>query len=61
MPPMLGSGHHFFILEVEVEVELKEGVPGCELARHGVCKRGERGKSEGGSRRKGVYGLWRER
>jgi hypothetical protein len=25
MPPMLGSGHHFFLLEVEVEVE--EGVP----------------------------------
>jgi hypothetical protein len=28
MPPMLGRGHHFFLLEVEVE----EGVPGCVLA-----------------------------
>ncbi|KAJ7844331.1 hypothetical protein B0H13DRAFT_2364296 [Mycena leptocephala] len=36
MPPMLVSGHHFFMLEVEVEVEVKEGVPGWELARHGL-------------------------
>jgi hypothetical protein len=28
MPPMLGSGHYFFLLEVKVEVE--EGVPGGE-------------------------------
>jgi hypothetical protein len=30
MPPILGRGHHFFLLEVEVEVE--EGVPGMCLS-----------------------------
>jgi hypothetical protein len=30
MPPMLGRGHHFFLLEVEVHVE--EGVPGVRVS-----------------------------
>jgi hypothetical protein len=30
MPPMLGSGHYFFLLEVKVEVE--EGVPGVRVS-----------------------------
>jgi hypothetical protein len=30
LPQMRGRGHHFFLLEVKVEVE--EGVPGCVLA-----------------------------
>jgi hypothetical protein len=51
MPPMLGRGHHFFLLKVEVEVE--EGVPGMRVT--GVLRLGrgvtggedqERGKEE---------------
>jgi hypothetical protein len=56
MPPMLGRGHHF-LLEVEVEVEVEEGVPGMcvsgvlRVGRGGRI--GEGGRSAGRGRRNG--------
>jgi hypothetical protein len=43
MPPTLGSGHHLVVLQVEVEV--REGVPGICVSVVGG-RSGEKGKGE---------------
>jgi hypothetical protein len=51
MPPMQGSGHHLFVLEMEVEVEVEKGVPVREYVSLVLrLGRAGRGCGEGGRR-----------
>jgi hypothetical protein len=51
MPPMRGSGHHLFELEMEVEVEVEKGVPVREYVSLVLrLGRAGRGCGEGGRR-----------
>jgi hypothetical protein len=43
MPPMVGSGHHFFLFEVEVEVRWRRGCL-CGFVS-GISRLGRRGRS----------------
>ncbi|KAJ7362748.1 hypothetical protein DFH08DRAFT_799768 [Mycena albidolilacea] len=55
MPPMLGSGHHFFVLEVEVEME--ERVPVRDYVSSVLrLGKGGRGCGEGAEREGGERG-----